>query len=240
MNTLITICARGGSKGLANKHLLNFNGKPLILWTVKQAVDWGKGDIVLSSDSSDIISLFLNHVFNQNVINRPNGLSGDDVPKLDVIRHALIDTEKRTGKQYDIVVDLDATNPLRRMQDIQECYELVAKWCHPVAFSVVKARKNPYFNMVEEDGECLDVCKYKKGYEDYEYPVPKTRQNCPVVYEMNASIYIYSRKWLLNEYSETPIDDKTGLWFMPAWTFCDIDSEVDFKVAEFLMREYML
>ena len=231
MNTLITICARGGSKGLPNKHLLNFNGKPLILWTVKQAVDWGKGDIVLSSDSSDIISLFLTHFFNHNIINRPNDLSGDDVPKLDVIRHALIDTEERLAKHYDVIVDLDATNPLRTLDDITGCWSKVAKLDYSVAFSVVRTRRNPYFNMVERGIGRWQLCK------NVDYVT--SRQEAPVVYELNSSIYAYKRDWLLNTKHKSPLDSEPGIWRMSDCSFCDIDSEIDFKVAEFLMREYL-
>ncbi len=232
MNTLITICARGGSKGLPNKHLLNFNGKPLILWTVKQAVDWGKGDIiVLSTDSEDIIQEVLKQ-YALSTIDRPIELSGDDVPKLDVIRHTLILIEERTGKHYDMIVDLDATNPLRTLSDITGCWSKVAKFDYPVAFSVVRARRNPYFNMVERGIGRWQLCK------NIDYVT--SRQEAPIVYELNSSIYTYKRDWLLNTKHKSPLDSEPGIWRMSDCSFCDIDSEVDFKVAEFLMREYML
>ncbi len=235
MNTLITICARGGSKGLPNKHLLEFNGKPLILWTVEQAVEWDQADIALSSDSSDIRNLVTREYFIQNATKRPNELSGDDVPKLDVIRHTLIDTEERLSKQYDVVVDLDATNPLRTSDDITGCYrKLTIMPDCPVVFTVVRGRRNPYFNMIEPKQGWTKLCK------QLEMDPVFTRQKAPPVFELNCCIYAYRRNWILHKKHKSPIVPHAGFWIMPAWTFCDIDSQVDFEVAEFLMRKYML
>lgn len=229
-NILITICARGKNKGLPGKHLKMFCGKPLIQWTIDQAIQWGKGDIILSSDDAAIleqikpeygkIAFYVAH-------KRPKRLATESTPKLDAIRDALSAAEKKTKKKYSIIVDLDATNPVRTIDDIQACVDLFTRRRPNTVISVVKSRRSPYFNMVEVANGKVKLCKRP----------PKSvsrRQDVPYTYDLNCSIYVYARNWLLNEQNKSPIAEKTELYVMPDRTFCDIDTELDFRIAEYL------
>jgi CMP-N,N'-diacetyllegionaminic acid synthase len=126
-------------------------------------------------------------------------------------------------------MDLDVTSPIRRIKDLESAHRLFEEKNPKTLFSIVNSRRNPYFNMVEEteDGK-LRLCK--KG--DF-----VTRQSAPNVYDMNASIYIYRREYLLDENSHSAISDNSIGYLMDEQSSVDIDSEIDFKYVEFLVRE---
>lgn len=233
MKPLITICARGGSKGLPGKNIKEMNGKPLICWTIEQALEWGKGDIIVSSDDKYILDI-ARRVYGVGVIERPPQLSLDDTPKLDVLRHAV---GERLLNYFNIrycsqVIDLDVTNPLRTVSDIDKCYRIFQEKRPKTLVSVTKARKNPYFNQI-------NVKNGKYGVFDDKYT---DRQSTPKAYDLNSSIYIYDIPWLMGESMETnhPVTDNTIYAVMKDWQAFDIDNEVDFFIVEQLMRRYML
>ena len=227
-NILVTICARGNSKGLPGKHLKEINGKPLIAWTIEQAVTWGKGFIVLSSDDKNILNVGLGYDAPMQLQRRSKKLAQDNTPKLDVLRSALKSAERSEKKQFDIIIDLDATNPMRTVEDIEGCYRLFLRKKPNTVVSVVKSRKSPYFNMVEvRDGQ-VGMCKQASAG-------AYRRQDVPYTYDLNASIYVYKREWLLDKGNKSPITKNTELCVMPDHTFCDIDTELDFKIVEKLM-----
>ena len=107
------VFARGGSKGVKNKNLRLIAGKPLLAHTVLQARASGLfDDIALSSDSDEILRTAAEYGVAR-LIKRPADLATDTAPKLPVIRHCVEEAERLAGTQYDLVVDLDATSPLR-------------------------------------------------------------------------------------------------------------------------------
>ena len=119
---LCTICARGGSKGLKEKNTRLLLGKPLIAHTIEIAKKWKKfDDIALSTDSEEMIEIAKSY----GIIvpfKRPPKLSGDDIGKVEVIKHLvkfLIDK----NKEYDTIIDLDVTSPLRTLEDIENAYK---------------------------------------------------------------------------------------------------------------------
>jgi CMP-N-acetylneuraminic acid synthetase len=233
-NILITICARGRSKGLPGKHLKTFRGKPLIAWTIDQAMQWGKGDIILSSDDAAIleqikpeygkIAFYVAH-------KRPKELAAKTTPKLDAIRDALMEAEKKTKKKYSIIIDLDATNPLRTTEDIEACANLFKRKMPHTVVSVVKSRRSPYFNMVEMVNGKVRLCK-QSPKDTYR------RQDVPYTYDLNCSIYVYENSWLSNKKNKSPITEKTELYVMPDETFCDIDAKLDFQIVEYLWNNF--
>lgn len=231
LNILITICARGGSKGVKNKNIRMLLGKPLITYSIETAQKWGIAErIVVSTDSKEIAEIALS--FGAEVpFLRPDELASDTSPKLSAIRHALIHSEKYFNERFDVVVDLDATAPLRSIKDLDKGFALFQKYQPKTLFSVVPARRNPYFNMVEEleDGKAI-LCKN----------LPDSvvrRQDAPKVYNMNASIYFYRRDYVLDIENVNAMSDDTRILVMDEETGFDIDSELDFKLIEFLARE---
>lgn len=228
-NLLITICARGGSKGVKGKNVRNLNGKPLIYYTIKQAQKWGKAKhIVVSTDSEEIVHVARNFGVEVPFV-RPADLATDTAGKVGVIRHALISSEQIFGEVYDVVMDLDITSPIRKISDLENAFNLFLEKTPKTLFSVVDAHRNPYFNMVEED-------KYGKVHLCKQGNFAR-RQDAPKVYDMNASIYIYDRQYLLDEKTVSSISDSSIIYLMDEIARTDIDSELDFKFIEFLIKE---
>ncbi len=231
MNILVTVCARKGSKGVPGKNIRTLNGKPLIAHTLTQAKAWGKAKrIVVSTDGDEIARIAAQ--YGAEIPNlRPVELAQDDTPKIDVIRHTWRETEKTFNESYDVVVDLDVTAPMRTIGDLEKCYELFLKHTPMTLFSVVSAHRNPYFNMVEVNGQGFArLCKeLPKGVH--------SRQKAPRVYDMNASIYFYSRDFMLSEDLKSPLCEKSIIYEMGVLSGYDIDREIDFKFIEFLMQQ---
>lgn len=228
---LCTICARGGSKGVKNKNIRPLLGKPLISYSIQQALRWGKAKrIIVSTDSEKIAQIARKYGAEVPFI-RPARLSADKTAKLLSIRHALLKCEELFGEKYDIVLDLDVTSPLRRISDLDRCLQMFRKLRPKSLFSVVRARRNPYFNMVEKKKNGLvKLCKQSTRTVTF-------RQKAPEVYDMNASIYFYSRDFLLNRNNKTPISNKSAIYIMDELSSFDIDNEADFKFIEFLIKE---
>ena len=118
-NLLITICARGGSKGVKGKNTRSLVGKPLICYTIKQAKEWGRGKhIVVSTDSEEIAQVAKEFGVEVPFI-RPAELATDISGKISAIRHAFIASEKIYREKYDMVMDLDVTSPIRKVSDLR-------------------------------------------------------------------------------------------------------------------------
>lgn len=234
MNILFTVCGRAGSKGFKNKNLKNFEGYPLIYYTLaviklfKEKYNKNIIDVVLNTDSIDLIDLVKKQDFLKDIeyIKRAEILSGDLVPKVDVIKDCLLKISKLKLIKYDYIIDLDITSPLRTLNDIENALAIMKddKQCD-VVLSVVKSRRNPYFNMVEEKG-----CYYKKVCESNF----TTRQTSPTIYDLNASIYVYNSNFLLGDIDRTLLDYNCKISEMTDYLVLDIDSEEDFKLMSIL------
>jgi len=228
-NILAVIGARGGSKGVKNKNIRMLLGKPLIAWTIEQAIKSKLFDrVVLTSDSDEIMRISSEYgadVF----FKRPDELATDSAPKIPAIRHALVETEKRYNKKYNIVVDLDATSPLRTEQDLKLALDIFVNNNYDALITAMSARRSPYFNLVElDDYGFVDLSK------KIHKPIVR-RQDSPKCFDMNASFDIWKREVLLK--SDTLFTGKTGLFIMPEERSIDIDSELDWKIVEMIMSE---
>lgn len=227
MRILGTVCARGGSKGVKNKNIRDLAGKPLIAYTIEYLKNWNKADrIVCSTDSKDIANIAVKYGAEVPYM-RPSELATDTAPKLAALKHIVKFCEQEEKTRYDVIVDLDPTAPLRKRVYLDEAFKKFAESEANNLYSVCKAHKNPYFNMVEVD---------KKGYAHLCKNSNITRrQDAPIVYSVNASIYIYKRDFLMN--TGTIHSDKTIIYEMPETTSIDIDDEIDFLFIEFLLKK---
>ena len=227
MRRLCTICARGGSKGVPGKNLRPLLGKPLIAWTLEQARESGLFEtIAVSSDSSEILEAGRTHGADL-LIDRPAVLASDAAGKLPAITHCVEAAEAETGTTFDAIVDLDATSPLRSLEDIRSTVALMESTGISNVITGAPAHRSPYFNLVERKADgSVQVCKRLDA------PVER-RQDAPPCFDMNASIYVWQRDRLL----ETPavFYPDTQLYEMPVERSFDIDSELDFALVEFLM-----
>ena len=150
---LCVICARASSKRLKNKNSKLLFGKPLIYHTIKQAINSNIFDeIVFSTDSDKLRKLAIKFGAKAWFI-RPKNLSNDKAAKMPVIRHAVLEAEKKFDTKYDFICDLDVTSPLRKVTDIKDAFKQLKSSKQDMLISGNKSRKNPYFNMVEKNGK---------------------------------------------------------------------------------------
>lgn len=230
-NILIVIAARSGSKEIKEKNIRKLIDRPLLAYTLQQARRWGKGTNIVCSTDSKKIAQIAERYGAEVPFMRPKKLAGDKVGKIEVLRHALAECENIYKKVYDIIVDLDVTAPVRKISDLDNCLKLFKKRKPKTLFSVVKSRKNPYFNMVEKNGNGkVGLCKAAKR-------TVFTRQHAPSVYDLNASIYLYDRNYLLDKKNSTIFSDKTDVYVMDELSAFDVDSEIDFRFIEFLISK---
>ena len=228
-NILCTICARGGSKGVKNKNIKEINGKPLIAYTIEQAKASNLFEHIVISTDSDEIARVAKEYGAEVFFKRSAEMASDTAGKLEVIQDAFIRSEKHYNKKYDYLIDLDATAPLRSVDDIINSFNQFLEDNNDNLITAMPSRRSPYFNLIEQD-------KDGKVY------LSKTldsriirRQDVPKSYDMNASIYIWKRDVILNE--KSLFLEKTGLYVMPEERSIDIDTPLDYEFVEFIMRK---
>jgi CMP-N,N'-diacetyllegionaminic acid synthase len=213
MTTIATICARGGSKGLPNKNILDFCGKPLIAHTIIQALG-----------CEEIAEIALKYGANVPFL-RPPHLAEDDTGKLPVIQHCL-DFLISQGKTVAKVIDLQPTTPLRNTSDIKACYDLLTDEVD-VVFSVYETDKNPYFSLVEINDE--GQAKRSKTL-DVEF---QRRQDAPKAYALNGAVYV----WHCHTLPLGLWSGRSQCYVMPKIRSVDIDDALDFEIARFLATQ---
>lgn len=235
-NILLTICARGGSKGIPGKNIKELNGHPLIYYSLKVAEEFsrkiGNTQIALSTDDDEIKSVVrrISPITDTDYV-RPDFLASDTAGKLDAIVDVKNDMEQKHSIKYDFVIDLDVTSPLRNFNDLNNALNLLKENEQAYnIFSVSPANRNPYFNMVEEqENGFYSLCKTGKFL---------TRQSAPKVYDMNASFYIF-KETFFEENFKTVITDKSLVYEVPHLCF-DLDHPIDFEIMSFLMENEKL
>jgi CMP-N,N'-diacetyllegionaminic acid synthase len=232
---LITICARGGSKGIPGKNIKNINGIPLIEYSIKLAMQckncWN-ATIGLSTDDEEIKEVASNLGLVTNYV-RPNYLATDSAGKIDTIKDLVLYEESQLNEKFDFVLDLDVTSPLRNFDDIESSFNLFRNSKALSLFSVNIAARNPYFNMVEEKNN--GFYSLVKANFDGSF---MTRQSAPEVFELNASFYWYRRIFFNSDY-KSPITDESIIYKMPHICF-DLDHPIDFSFMEFLLEQNKL
>lgn len=233
MRILFTICGRAGSQGIKNKNIRNFVGKPLVYYSISiidlyiktkdKSIQY---DIAVNSDSRELLNLCSqNKLRKVEHIKRKPELASDDIAKIDVIADCLIKMMALKKCQYDVVVDLDITSPLRTVKDFDRVIEKHFLTNADVTTTVTNARRNPYFNQ---------VIKTTKGYIRAVSSNYTARQQAPEVFDMNASIYAYNPNFLMSQkgifegYCECVKMYDTGI--------LDLDHENDFELMEVIGR----
>lgn len=231
MKILFTICARKGSKGLKNKNISEFLDFPICYYTLsayklfKNTYNMYDCELAINTDSDELVEQAKSYGENFKHIVRTEALAGDKVGKIDVIR----DTYLKMGGNYDIVMDLDLTSPLRTTEDIYGVLErLLNTPGADLSFSMTSSRRSPYFNQV------------KKCTDGYYKPVNNTgaitRQEVPVVYDMNASIYAFRPEFL--QRNAKLFDGNAVGYEMKDTAVLDIDNPEDKELMEILAKYF--
>ena len=236
-NILITICARGGSKGIPGKNIKIIGGKPLIAYSIFTANKLKKMlsanvYIVLSTDDCQIKQVAKEYGLETDYT-RQDEFATDTAGKLPVVKDILVYAEKLKNTNYHVIIDLAVTSPMRTIVDVKKALDILINDEMALnIFTVNKAARNPYFNMVEQK---------KNGYYNLVKNLGdaiKSRQKAPKVYDMNASFYIYRRKFFNMEY-KTAITYRSLIYEMPHICF-DLDHSIDFEFMEYLINNKKL
>lgn len=230
MNVLFTICARKGSAGLKNKNILNFLEYPLSYYSMSAYDLFVKNypdincDIAINTDSDELVEQAKKTKVKFVYIKRTKELSGGEVGKIDVIR----DTYLKMKKDYDFVIDLDLTSPLRTVENIKEALSNLAENENAdICVSVVSSRRSPYFNQLEKNKNFFQLIIKTNIL---------TRQQTPETYDMNASIYVYRPQFLLG--AKHLFDGKVVVAKMKDTGVLDIDSAEDKELMEVVAKYF--
>ena len=225
MKVLYIIPARVGSKGLPNKNIKLLAGIPLIAYSIKAALNSNfKGCVNVSTDDDKIATIAKEYGADVPFI-RPAELAQDSSSTVDVIVHAL-EYYKSHGVTFEIIVLLQPTSPLRNHSDIENCIELLKKNNADAVVSVCENEHHPLWsNELPPDGSMKNFLREEiKG---------KNRQQLPKSYRLNGAVYVSKVDVFLKH--KGFIHEGTYAFVMPQDRSVDIDTEIDFKLAELLL-----
>jgi N-acylneuraminate cytidylyltransferase len=212
---LALITARGGSKGLPRKNVLLAGGKPLIAWTVKAALESQFVDRVVLSSDDDEIMVAAEAAGCEVPFRRPTHLATDKASSMDVVKHALQELP-----DYDYIVLLQPTSPLRTNDDIDAAFQLMLTRNAPACVSVSEVDQSPYWMYrLTDDNKLVNIMEPLGNL--------SRRQDLPTIYALNGAIYIAKVDWLIK--TEKFVDTETIAYQMPKERSLDIDDMNDFE-----------
>jgi len=230
VDSVAFIFARGGSKGLPGKNVRPLLGRPLIAWSVAHALSVsGIRRLIVSTDDPEIAQVAKEAGAEVPFI-RPEELSRDDSPEWLAWRHALRWLEADEGKLPDAMVSIPATSPLRRPVDVENCLDSFASGDADIVVTVTDAHRNPWFNMVSIDSEGTAGLVIP--------PAPGTitrRQDTPPVYDLTTVAYVARPQFVLSQLGI--FAGRVKAVRVPPERAIDIDTLLDFRMAEFLCKE---
>ena len=221
------ILARGGSKGVPNKNIKDFCGKPLISWTIEQCIDGGidKDNIFVSSDSHDILEI--GHDYGVGSILRTPEVSGDGATS-ELSWIYSINYLRKLGFNYDWIFAPQVTSPMREPSDIKNGLLMAESGEYDSLFAATKT------------DQCSLWKRSKDGLESigYDYKNRKRRQDNDIQYIENGSFYMFKPDSIKN--FNNRMYGNIGIVEMDQWKSFEIDSIDDFKLCSLVMKEYML
>lgn len=225
MKTLYVIPARGGSKGIPHKNIKSLAGKPLIGYSIDVARQLAADDdICMTTDDPEIAATAESMGLNVPFL-RPASLATDTCGTYEVLIHAL-DFYRNRGIDYDTLVLLQPTSPMRTADDVRAAMALYSPDIDMVV-TVKEAASNPYYNCYETDNDgFLHISKGDGGY--------TRRQDAPKVWEYNGAVYVINveslRRMPLSAFT------RRRMSVMPAERSVDLDTPVDWLIAEKLIE----
>jgi CMP-N-acetylneuraminic acid synthetase len=229
VKTVGFIFARGGSKGLPGKNIRPLAGKPLIAWSIEHARAVKRIErVIVSTDSQEIADVAREFGAEVPFI-RPEELAQDNSSEWLAWRHALNYLKETEGAIPQVMVSIPTTAPLRSPIDINKCLDEYEKGKVDVIVTVTEAHRSPYFNMVKRntDGTIGLVIKPLSAV--------TRRQDAPVVYDMATVAYVINPQFVLNQ--QSIFEGRVGMIEIPRERAIDIDTLMDFKMAEFYLSQ---
>lgn len=224
---LYIIPARGGSKGIPRKNIKDFAGKPLICYSIEAARTLSDDEhIIVSTDDEEIADVARSTGLKVEYM-RPSHLATDTSGSREVMIDAM-DWAERKGVDYDMIVLLQPTSPLRNAEDIRGCIELYSDEIDMVV-SVVEAQSNPYYNCFETSPE-TGYLHISKGDGLY-----TRRQDVPKAWEYNGAVYVINPKSL----RDMPMGKfpRRIPYEMPRSRSVDLDTPTDWIIAEMIYKQ---
>lgn len=216
------VAARGGSKGLPHKNVLPLGGKPLIAWSIDAARSSRLLDRTVVSTDDEEIAKIARACGGDVPFLRPAELATDSAPIVDAVLHA-VDTLRG---EYEHVVLLQATSPLRTGADIDEALKLFAAQRARTCVAMTPVSKGPWWMFRLDERSRARPLLESEGRAG-------RRQELPPVYLPNGAIFIAAIDWLRN--ARTFYDADTVAYIMPPERSCDIDTAIDLKLAASLI-----
>lgn len=220
---LAIIPARGGSKRLPRKNVLDLCGKPLIVWSIEAGLKSKYIDkVVVSSDDDEILNT--SKFFGAETIKRPNELASDTATTFDAIKHTIVNIEN-----YEYIVLLQPTSPLRSAKHIDEAIRLLEEKKADAVISVCEMDHSPLWsNTLPENGSMSSFLR--------DEVLNKRSQDLEKYYRLNGAIYICKTDKLL-ENKGFFLEENIFAYKMDRKESIDIDEKIDFKIAEYLIGE---
>lgn len=221
------IPARGGSKGVPQKNIKDLCGKPLICYAIEAAsASQQIEQVVVSTDCEEIAQVARDAGASVPFM-RPSELAQDQSGMMPVLAHALTEMEKIKNQSIEGIALVDPTAPFRLPSDIDQAVELFRSQSCEAVISGHTAHRSPWFNMVKKNGGFVQLVN------DGEGSVVR-RQDAPKIYDLNTVVWVWGRDAIIRQ---DRIPKKTLLYEVPSIRGIDIDTELDFKIAEYLMKE---
>lgn len=228
MKAIAFIFARGGSKGLPGKNIRALIGKPLIVWSIEQALAIKRIErVIVSTDSEEIAAVARAYGAEVPFI-RPAEFARDDSPEWLAWRHALAFLLETTGSLPEAMVSVPATAPLRLPIDIENCLDQYEKGDADMVITVTDAHRSPYFNMVKVNMD---------GTVGLVIPPQSTitrRQDAPAVFDMATVAYVARPEFVMTH--NAAFEGRVRSVHVPAERAIDIDTLLDFQIAECLLQ----
>lgn len=222
-NILAIIPARAGSKGLPGKNIKSLCGKPLIAWTIEAAIKSKYIDkVIVSTDSENIANISKKYGAKVPFL-RPDCLATDDSKSINVIKHAI----SFFKDEYEVIIYLQPTSPLRTSDDIDDAIAELNINDTKAIISVCEVEHPVQWTGRLPDNLCMKNF-IKNKYRN------KNRQELERFYRLNGAIYISDIEYFKNQSSF--LGNQTYAYKMSQEKSIDIDSIVDFKLAEILLR----
>jgi CMP-N,N'-diacetyllegionaminic acid synthase len=227
MRVLYLIPARRGSRGVCGKNTRQLNGKPMIAYSIECALGLsGKEDICISTDDPLVVEIAAGFGLDVPFV-RPDILCTDEASQISVVKHALRHYTEN-GVQYDALVLLQPTSPLRRKFHVEEALKLFDSSIDMVV-AVKRTSANPYFVLYEDDNEGMLRKVINSSF--------NRRQDCPDVWELNGACYVINTRSLY-EYNSFSDFRRLKKYVMEERFSVDVDTIDDFEIAEFYLRKY--
>ena len=220
------VFARGGSKGIPRKNIRHLGDRPLIGWSIQTALQCASIDrIIVSTDDQEIATVAKTQGAEVPFL-RPKKLAQDDTAEWYAWRHA-VEYLQAEGCTFDKFISLPATSPLRSVEDVEHCIAALDDHTD-VVVTVKKAERSPYFNMVTMDEQGFSHLAITPVN-----PVVR-RQDAPVLYDMTTVCYVTRPQFILN--NTGLFSGKVRSVIVPDARAIDIDTPIDFKLAELLVN----